>query len=215
MGERQDNQQPQPPSKTADEFRGLVENLAQPVLITDGDGTIHFMNPCAERLLAQGLRERVEAHLKSPAHRKLVSQVRFRRDGAGEIILRFLRSDIEWNWQGRPATLMSLTDVTPGSAAAPRLTRETAKPGEPDDAPQDRRGELEMQPESPAAESDSISAASSRPLAQEISPHQKTGRKRWRSAVSLKRRRKNPQRRTRAPSSRIAPDIASRSSGPP
>ena len=75
---------------------------------------------------------------------------------------------------------MSLTDVTPGGAAAPRLTRETAKPGEPDDAPQDRRGELEMQPESPAAESDSISAPSARPLAQEISPHQES----WEEALA-------------------------------
>ncbi|MGO8705220.1 MAG: hypothetical protein ACLQVA_15525 [Candidatus Brocadiia bacterium] len=190
MGERQDNQQPQPPSKTADEFRGLVENLAHPVLITDAAGTIHFMNPCAERLLAQGLKERVEAHLKSPARRKLVSQVRFRRDGAGEIVLRLLRSDIEWNWQGRPATLMSLTDVTPGSVAAKRLTQEIAKPGRPEDAPQDRSAELEMQPESPAGESDSISVASSRPFAQEISPHQKS----WEEALAQRGQPETPSK---------------------
>ena len=182
-----------------------MENLAHPVLITDAAGTIHFMNPCAERLLAQGLKERVEAHLKSPARRKLVSQVRFRRDGAGEIVLRLLRSDIEWNWQGRPATLMSLTDVTPGSVAAKRLTQEIAKPGRPEDAPQDRSAEArDAAGESRRGKRQHLRREFASVRAGNFAAPEEAGRKRWRNAVSLKRRRKNPPRRTRASSGRIA-----------
>jgi len=165
-----------------------VENLAQAVVITDDAGKIRFMNPSAERLLARGLKERVETHLKTPAHRKLVSLVRFRRDGAGEIILRILRSDIEWNWQGQPATLMSLTDVTPDSATAARLIQEIAKPGEREGAPQDRPGKPELQLENPDAERDSASAATSHPLAEELSPFQKS----WEDAQAQRIQRKAP-----------------------
>ncbi len=182
MDEGQNNEQPQPPPETASEFRGLVENLAQPVVITDGDGKIRFMNSRAERLLAQGLRERVEAHLKSPAHRKPVSQVRFRLNGRGEIILRILRSDIEWNWQGRPATLMSLTDVTADSATARRLTQEIAKSRERAGDRQERRGTLETQAESPAADS--------HPIAQETSPFLKS----WEEALAERVQNEAPLR---------------------
>lgn len=176
-----------------------MENLAQAVVITDDAGKIRFMNPSAERLLARGLKERVETHLKTPAHRKLVSLVRFRLDGAGDIILRILRSDIEWNWQGQPATLMSLTDVTPDSATAARLIQEVAKPGEREGALQDRPGKLELQLENPDAERDSVSAAASHPLTQELSPFQKS----WEDALAQRVQREAPSNEPAAKKERI------------
>jgi PAS domain S-box-containing protein len=57
--ERRGNQPSQPPSEATADFRALVENLAASVAIMDHAGRIRFMNPRAERMLAQGLKERV------------------------------------------------------------------------------------------------------------------------------------------------------------
>ncbi len=108
--ERVDNQPPQPPSEPAADFQALVENLAQPVVILDRAGKVRFMNPRADRLLAQGFKERLEAHLQNVALRPPAGLVRLRVDGAADLILQIRLSDIAW--QGQPAMQLSLTDVT-------------------------------------------------------------------------------------------------------
>ena len=109
--ERQTTQPLQSPPEATADFRALVENLAEPVLIVDRAGKTLFMNPRAEQVLANGLLERVEAHVKKLRHRRRVSQVRFPVDGAGDLILRIRLSNL--SWQGQPAMVVALRDVTP------------------------------------------------------------------------------------------------------
>ena len=137
--ERRDNQPSQPPSETTADFRALVENLAQPVVIVDRSGKIRFVNPCAERLLAHGLKERVEARLSNLARWKPVSLVRFRVEGAGDLILQIQLSDIAW--QGQPATQVSLMDVTNYVTNAELFSQEMAKLKERQEAMRDWRVE--------------------------------------------------------------------------
>ena len=172
--ERRDNQPSQPPSEPAADFRALVENLAQPVVIIDRAGKVRFMNPRAERLLAQGFKERVEAHLQNVAVRPPASLVRFRVDGAADLILRIRLSDIAW--QGQPATQVSLTDVTPYAANAERFSQDMAKLKERNHALQEWRTRLEAQVRSLAAERDAVYASSSQRLAQETARFQKSQR---------------------------------------
>jgi hypothetical protein len=170
--ERRDNPPTQPSSEAAADFRALVENLAQPVVIMDRAGKIRFMNPCAERLLAQGLKERVEAQLRNPAHRQAVSQVRFRVEGAADLILRIRLSDIEW--QGQPAMQVGLMDMTPYVTTAQRLSQEIAKFKAHEGRSQNLREKLETQLKSIAAERDRVYATSLQRLAQETARFQKS-----------------------------------------
>ena len=170
--ERRDNQPSQPPSETSADFRALVENLAHPVVIMDRAGKIRFMNPRAERMLAQGLKERVEAHLGSLPQRQPVSQVRFPVEGVGDLILRIRLSDIQW--QGQPATQVALTDVTPYVTTAQRLSQEIAEFKEREGGLQDWRKKLEAQVRSLVAERDKVYASRSRRVAQETARLQKS-----------------------------------------
>ena len=172
--ENLDNQSSQPPSDTTVDFRALVEHLVQPVVIMDRAGKICFMNPQGKRLLAHGLKERVEAHLSSPAQRKPASQVRFRVEGAGDLILQIRLSDMPW--QGQPAMQVSLTDVTPYAANEERFAQEMAKLKERQHAIREWKPRLEAQVRSLAEERDAVYASSSQRLAQETARFQKSQR---------------------------------------
>jgi chromosome segregation ATPase len=171
--ERRDNQPSQPPSEIDADFRALVENLVYPVVIMDRAGKIRFMNPRAERMLAQGLKERVEAHLRSlPQRQPVISQVRFRVEGAGDLILRIRLSDIKW--QDQPATQVALMDVTPYVTTAEHLSQEIAELKEREGGLQDWRKKLEAEVRSLVAERDKVYASSSRRLAQETARLQRS-----------------------------------------
>ncbi len=170
--ERLSDQPSQPLSEATADFQVLVENLAEPVVIMDRAGTIRFMNPRAERMLVLGLREQVEAYLGEPSHRQPDSQVRFRVDRFGEVILRIHLSSV--SWQGRPALQVSLRNVTPYVAAAERLSQEIEKLKGGNGGSQKSPERLEAQLQSLAAERDSVYAASSQRLAQETARFQKS-----------------------------------------
>ena len=216
--ERGDNQPSQPPSEPAADFRALVENLAQPVVILDRAGKIRFMNPRAERLLAQGFKERLEAHLQNLALRPPASLVRLRVDGAADLILQIRLSEIAW--LGQPAMQLSLTDVTAYAANEERFRQEMAKLKERDHALREWRERLVAQARSLAAERDAVYAASAQRLAQETARFQKSQREaqaqrdrleaqmkelraEWRSSAKPRPRRSRRTRNSPRPGGRL------------
>lgn len=102
---------PDDPPDFGDGQTALLSALLAPLLILDANGNFIYANPRAERLLRDGLRSRLEEHLKGRPNQASRGQVRFSLASGGETIVRFSLSHIKWN--GKPATQVFIRNVTP------------------------------------------------------------------------------------------------------
>jgi len=101
--------EPSPPKGRAD-YRSLVAQFIDPVIIVNRIGRICFMNPAAHQWLKNGLADRLETYLATRRGKRTRSSVRFTLDDGKQITLEATRRKIEWI--GKPVTLVALHDIS-------------------------------------------------------------------------------------------------------
>jgi signal transduction histidine kinase len=96
------------PSAT-DRLQSIVEHIVDGVIITSIGGRILFANPAAESLFGRPARELLSADLGVPAGDD-ISEIDIVRPQRGTVTAELRSAEIEW--EGVPARLVSLRDVT-------------------------------------------------------------------------------------------------------
>jgi hypothetical protein len=102
-----------------------LEGLLYPIVILNQKGNIRFMNAEARCLLAEGLDQRLAAHVRSRPEMGPITQVRFKLQDGSDLILRIRLGEIEW--LGEKATQVSICNVTPYLAAIEELHKELGR----------------------------------------------------------------------------------------
>jgi signal transduction histidine kinase len=94
----------------ADALRTIVERMADGVLVVSRDGVIRFANPAAEQLFGRSVEELRGSHLGLPVVAGDSTEIDVVRPG-GRIATAELRA-ADSDWEGEPANLVSLRDIT-------------------------------------------------------------------------------------------------------
>ena len=100
----------QSPAGARADYRSLVAELIDPVVIVNRLGRIGFMNPAAHQWLKNGLAVRLEQYLNTDPGKRGNGKVRFKLDDGTSITLEVARRDI--TWAGKPAVLVALHDIS-------------------------------------------------------------------------------------------------------
>ncbi len=103
------------------DLRSIIERMAEGIVIVDLEGLIRFTNPTAEQLFGRRGGELVGTMFGFPAIVGESAEVDVMRRGGGTRVVE-LRA-VEISWEGEPARLISLHDVTDRTRAEER-TRE-------------------------------------------------------------------------------------------
>ena len=103
------------------DLRSIIERMADGIVIADLDGLIRFTNPAAEQLFGRHRAELLGTMFGFPAIVGESTEVDLMRRGGSARVVE-LRA-VEISWEGRPARLISLHDVTDRRQAEER-TRE-------------------------------------------------------------------------------------------
>jgi signal transduction histidine kinase len=116
-------------ARPADEgrLRSIVERMADGIIVVNGDGIVRFSNPAAERLFARLSRDLVGTNFGFPAVVGESTEIDIIRPGGDTVTVELRVVDLQW--EGEPAHLASLRDVTDRRRAAERaaqLERERA-----------------------------------------------------------------------------------------
>jgi len=100
-------------------IRALVENTADGILVLDRDGRIVFANPAAEALLGRPVEDLVGTPFGYPVKNDVPAEIDLprRHGGAGTGLL----NTAETVWNGNPATIVSIRDITELKAAQEAL----------------------------------------------------------------------------------------------
>ena len=126
-------------------LRSIVERLADGILIVDATGVIRFANPAAEQLFGRHQIQLVGTQLGFPVVVGESTEIDVMRPTDGAITAELRVGDVEW--QGVPAFLVSLRDITDRKRAADRerqLERERAARAEAEAASQAKSEFLAM-----------------------------------------------------------------------
>jgi signal transduction histidine kinase len=91
-------------------LRSIIEQLADGIVIVSADGTIRFANPAAEHLFARSAQRLVGTPLGFPLVSGAPAEIDLVRPD-GEPVSAELRV-VETAWQGEPAWLVSIRDIT-------------------------------------------------------------------------------------------------------
>ncbi|HEX8692232.1 MAG TPA: ATP-binding protein [Longimicrobium sp.] len=108
-------------------LRLIIERLPDGIVIVGDDGLVRFANPAAERLFGRHARELVGEQFGFPVVAGETAELDVVRPGGQVVAAELLVVHIEW--EGRPALLVSLRDVTDRREAEERrlqLERERA-----------------------------------------------------------------------------------------
>jgi signal transduction histidine kinase len=92
-------------------LRAIIESLADGIVIVDARGVIRFANPAAARLFARDPDALVGTPLGTPLVAGETTEMEIVRRGGGEVVFAELRV-VKTDWEGEPAELVSLRDVT-------------------------------------------------------------------------------------------------------
>src|SRR5215218_10794731 len=116
-------------ARPADEerLRSIVERMADGIIVVNGDGIVRFSNPAAERLFARPSPDLVGTNFGFPAVAGESTEIDIIRPGGNTVTVELRVVDLQW--EGEPAHLASLRDVTDRRRAAERaaqLERERA-----------------------------------------------------------------------------------------
>jgi signal transduction histidine kinase len=125
-------------------IRGIVERLADGVVVVDAEGTIRFANPAAQALFGRSAEE-LEGSPFGFAVAGDAAEIEVLRRGGG-LVSAELRV-VETEWDGQPMRLVSLRDVTDRRRAEERerqLARERAGRAEAEAASQAKSDFLAM-----------------------------------------------------------------------
>lgn len=93
-------------------FRELIEQASDGVLVLWSDGTIAYANPCARQLLGREEDELVGAMFGKPVSPGETAEIDVCRSHSGEGLCIMEMRTVEVEWEGRPALLATLRDVT-------------------------------------------------------------------------------------------------------
>jgi signal transduction histidine kinase len=99
-----------PRGRDADALRTIIERMADGLLVVGRDGVIRFANPAADQLFGRSVEELRGRYLGVPAVVGDSTEIDVVRPG-GEIVTAELRA-AGADWEGEPATLVSLRDIT-------------------------------------------------------------------------------------------------------
>jgi signal transduction histidine kinase len=108
-------------------LRSIVERIADGIIVVNGDGIIRFVNPAAERLFARPSQELLGTHFGFPVVADESAEIDVVRPRGDTVTVELRVVDSEW--EGEPAHLASLRDITDRRRAAERaaqLERERA-----------------------------------------------------------------------------------------
>lgn len=92
-------------------LRAIIESLADGIVIVDHAGLIRFANPAAAHLFTRSPADLVGTPLGSPLVAGETTEMEIVRRGGGEVVYAELRV-VDTEWEGEPAELVSLRDVT-------------------------------------------------------------------------------------------------------
>lgn len=112
--------------RSEERFLAAIARSRDGVLVVDGDGTIRYANPAAEYLLARPASALVGSPLGCPVVADEIVELDIRREG--DPVIAEMRV-AETDWEGRPALLCSLRDVTQRARQLDALQRLTALQG--------------------------------------------------------------------------------------
>lgn len=128
-------------------LRGIVERLADGILIVDSAGVIRFANPAAENLFGRSEAELVGTELGFPVVAGDTAEIEVFRPGGATVTAELRIVDTEWTQGGAAARLVSLRDITDRKRAIERerqLERERAARAEAEAASQAKSEFLAM-----------------------------------------------------------------------
>jgi two-component system, cell cycle sensor histidine kinase and response regulator CckA len=91
-------------------FRSIIANNVDGIVIVDGDGRVRFANPAAKQMLHLGGEELVGSVFGFPCVPSGTFEIDIIRDG-GHVAVAEMRV-VETDWEGSPAYLASLRDIT-------------------------------------------------------------------------------------------------------
>jgi signal transduction histidine kinase len=94
----------------AEALRLVVDRIADGVLVVDRQGVIQFANPAAAALFGRPVHELVGYSLGFPVVAGESTEIEVLRGGGGQVTVELRTAGVEW--QGQPASLASLRDVT-------------------------------------------------------------------------------------------------------
>lgn len=99
-------------------LRGIVDRLADGIVIVSEDGRIRFANPAAEALFGRASDELVGQEFGYPLSSTDGTEIEILRRGQGVIVVELRH--VEAAWEDEPAILVSLRDVTDRKRAEER-----------------------------------------------------------------------------------------------
>jgi signal transduction histidine kinase/ActR/RegA family two-component response regulator len=101
------------------EFKLLIENNADGIVVIDGDGVVVFANPAAEHMFGRAAAELIGSPIGLPVIAGETAEISLLRPNAENIAAE--TRVVETTWRGRPALLASLRDITTRRLAEERL----------------------------------------------------------------------------------------------
>lgn len=126
-------------------LRSIVERLADGIVIVNGRGKIRFANPAAKQLFGRDIADLLDSDFGFPLVDGETTTVDVVRPGS-ETVIAELRI-VDTDWEGEPARLVSLRDITDRKRALERqrqLERERAARAEAEAASQSKSEFLAM-----------------------------------------------------------------------
>ena len=102
---------PRPAARAGDErLKTIIDRLADGVVIVSRSGTVRFANPAAQRLFGRDADELLGSELGLPTLAGETTEIDVVRRGGGTAAAELRAAQVEW--EGEPALLVSLRDVT-------------------------------------------------------------------------------------------------------
>ncbi|RJP53998.1 MAG: PAS domain S-box protein, partial [Anaerolineaceae bacterium] len=102
-------------------IRTIIEHDADGILIVDREGMMRFVNPAAESVFGRPAKQLIGAAFGFPVGKDTASELEIRRPD-GSTCVAELRA-VELSWEGQPAYLTSLRDITERKRMEEALTR--------------------------------------------------------------------------------------------
>jgi signal transduction histidine kinase len=103
-------------------FQAIVQRTADGIVIVGGDGRVRFVNPAAERLFGRSAAELVGEQLGFAVLSGETTEVDVVPPGGGEPVAAELRAGAT-TWEGEPAQVITLRDITDRRRAEERAQR--------------------------------------------------------------------------------------------